>query len=174
MDQVRIYLLTLRKQPSRGKGYYGYRLEFVGKNGKLHEKEVFGEEEDITANQLALVAMYRALEELKKPCEVEVFTDSLYLRGNFVANLQNWTLNSWLNAKGEPVANGGLWRRLEEISARARDASISEAPFLAMSPNESIPTSLPSRVIAFVEHTNQSACAALSWAFSGESDFQCQ
>lgn len=116
MDQVRIYLLTLRKQPSRGKGYYGYRLEFVGKNGKLHEKEVFGEEEDITANQLALVAMYRAFEELKKPCEVEVFTDSLYLRGNFVANLQNWTLNSWLNAKGEPVANGGLWRRLEEIT----------------------------------------------------------
>lgn len=116
MDRVRIYLLTLRKQPSRGKGYYGYRLEFVGKNGKLHEKEVFGEEEDITANQLALVAMYRAFEELKKPCEVEVFTDSLYLRGNFVANLQNWTLNSWLNAKGEPVANGGLWRRLEEIT----------------------------------------------------------
>ncbi len=116
MDRVRIYLLTLRKQPSRGKGYYGYRLEFVGKNGKLHEKEVFEEEEDITANQLALVAMYRAFEELKKPCEVEVFTDSLYLRGNFVANLQNWTLNSWLNAKGEPVANGGLWRRLEEIT----------------------------------------------------------
>lgn len=116
MDQVRIYLLTLRKQPSRGKGYYGYRLEFVGKNGKLHEKEVFEEEEDITANQLALVAMYRAFEELKKPCEVEVFTNSLYLRGNFVANLQNWTLNSWLNAKGEPVANGGLWRRLEEIT----------------------------------------------------------
>ena len=116
MDRVRIYLLTLRKQPSRGKGYYGYRLEFDGKNGKLHEKEVFGEEEDITANQLALVAMYRAFEELKKPCEVEVFTDSLYLRGNFVANLQNWTLNSWLNAKGEPVANGGLWRRLEEIT----------------------------------------------------------
>ena len=77
---------------------------------------MFGEEEDITANQLALVAMYRAFEELKKPCEVEVFTDSLYLRGNFVANLQNWTLNSWLNAKGEPVANGGLWRRLEEIT----------------------------------------------------------
>lgn len=116
MDQVRIYLLTLRKQPSRGKGYFGYRLEYVGKNGKLHEKEVFDEEKDITANQLALVAMYRAFEELKKPCEVEVFTDSLYLRGNFVANLQNWTLNSWLNAKGEPVANGELWRRLEEIT----------------------------------------------------------
>lgn len=116
MDQVRAYLLTLRKQPSRGRGYFGYRLEFVGRNGRLHEKEVFDEEQDITANQLALVAMYRAFEELKKPCEVEVFTDSLYLRGNFVTNLANWTLNSWLNAKGAPVANGELWRQLEEIT----------------------------------------------------------
>ena len=48
---------------------------------------VYDEEEDITANQLALVALYRAFEELKSPCEVEVFTDSLYLRGNFVSNM---------------------------------------------------------------------------------------
>lgn len=116
MYQVRMYLLTLRKQPSRGTGYFGYRLEFVDQNGRLHEKELYEEEKDITANQLALVAMYRAFEALRIPCEVEVFTDSLYLRGNFVANMQNWTLNSWLNAKGEPVANGGLWRRLEEIT----------------------------------------------------------
>ena len=116
MYQVRMYLLTLRKQPSRGRGYFAYRLETVDRAGRLHEKEEFGEEQEITANQLALVAMYRAFEELKKPCEVEVYTDSLYLRGNFVTNLANWTLNSWLNAKGEPVANGGLWRRLEEIT----------------------------------------------------------
>lgn len=116
MYQVRMYLLTLRKQPSRGTGYFGYRLEFIDQNGRLHEKEAYEEEKDIMANQLALVAMYRAFEALRIPCEVEVFTDSLYLRGNFVANMKNWTLNSWLNAKGEPVANGGLWRRLEEIT----------------------------------------------------------
>lgn len=116
MYQVRMYLLTLRRQPSRGTGYFGYRLEFIDQNGRLHEKELYEEEKDITANQLALVAMYRAFEALRIPCEVEVFTDSLYLRGNFVANMQNWTLNSWLNAKGEPVANGSLWRRLEEIT----------------------------------------------------------
>ena len=116
MYQVRMYLLTLRKQPSKGKGYYGYYMEFIDRNGKLHKAEGTGEEQDITANQLALVAMYRAFEVLKTPCEVEVFTDSLYLRGNFVSNLQNWTLNSWLNAKGEPVANGSLWHRLEEIT----------------------------------------------------------
>lgn len=116
MYQVRMYLLTLRKQPSRGTGYFGYRLEFIDQNGRLHEKELYEEEKDITANQLALVAMYRAFEALRIPCEVEVFTDSLYLRGNFVANMQNWTLNSWLNAKGEPVANGSLWHRLEEIT----------------------------------------------------------
>lgn len=105
-----------RKYPGKGTGYYGYRLETVTRAGEPHIKEEFGEEQAITANQLALVTMYRAFEELKKPCEVEVFTDSLYLRRNYVTNLGNWTLNSWLNAKGEPVANGELWRRLDEIT----------------------------------------------------------
>ena len=116
MYRVRMYLLTLRKQQSRGTGYFGYRLEFIDQNGRLHEKEAYEEEKDITANQLAMVAMYRAFEALRIPCEVEVFTDSLYLRGNFVANMQNWTLNSWMNAKGETVANGSLWRRLEKLT----------------------------------------------------------
>lgn len=107
-----------RKYPAGGKGYYGYRLETITKSGKLHVREHYDKEEDITANQLALVAMYRAFEELKKPCEVEVFTDSLYLRSNFVGNLQNWTLNAWLNAKGEQVANKELWRHLDEITKR--------------------------------------------------------
>ena len=43
---------------------------------------------------------------------------SLYLRSNFVGNLQNWTLNAWLNAKGEQVANKELWRHLDEITKR--------------------------------------------------------
>lgn len=116
MFQVRIYLLMLSKYPRKSKGYFGYRLETIDKQGRVHEKTVYDEEEDITANQLALVAMYRAFEELKSPCEVEVFTDSLYLRGNFVSNMQNWTLHSWMNSKGEPVANGDLWRKLEQIT----------------------------------------------------------
>lgn len=118
MYQVRIFLLLLRKYPGKGKGYYAYRLETIDGRGKLHAKEEYEEEPEITANQLALVAMYRAFEQLKVPCEVEVYTDSLYLRGNYVQNMANWTLNSWLNAKGEPVANGALWRALEKITAR--------------------------------------------------------
>jgi len=117
MYQVNIYLLMARKYPGRGMGFYAYRLEMITPSGKLHEKEVYGEEPDITQNQLALVTMYRAFEELKKPCEVTVYTDSMYLRSNFVQNLGNWTLNSWMNAKGEPVANGELWRQLEKITA---------------------------------------------------------
>lgn len=117
MHQINMYLLMARKYPGKGKGYYGYRLEMITDSGKLHEKEVFDEEENITQNQLALVMMYRAFEELKKPCEVTVFTDSMYLRRNYVQNLGNWTLNSWLNGKGEPVANGELWKKLDEITA---------------------------------------------------------
>ena len=116
MYQVRMYLVMARKYPRKGLGHYGYRLETIDKRGNLHEKEVYGDETDITANQLALVVMYRAFEELKSPCEVEVFTDSMYLRSNFIQNLDNWTINAWLNAKGEPVANGELWRQLEEIT----------------------------------------------------------
>lgn len=118
MYQVRIYLVINKKYPARGRGYYGYRLETVTKSGKLHAKEHFDVEEDITANQLALVAMYRAFEELNKPCEVEVYTDSLYLRSNFIGNLQNWTLNAWMNAKGKQVANKELWNRLDEVTKR--------------------------------------------------------
>lgn len=118
MYQVRIYLVINKKYPARGRGYYGYRLETVTKSGKLHVKEFFDVEEDITANQLALVAMYRAFEELKKPCEVEVYTDSLYLRSNFIGNLQNWTLNAWMNAKGKQVANKELWNRLDEVTKK--------------------------------------------------------
>ena len=116
MFQVKIYLLMLSKYPRKSRGYFGYRLETIDKRGRAHEKIVYDEENDITANQLALVAMYRAFEELKSPCEVEVFTDSLYLRGNFVSNMQNWTLHSWMNSKGEPVANGDLWRKLEKAT----------------------------------------------------------
>lgn len=116
MYQVNMYLMMIRKYPAKGTGFYGYRLEMITQSGNLHEKEVYGEEPDITQNQLALVAMYRAFEELKKPCEVTVYTDSMYLRSNFVQNLGNWTLNSWLNAKGEPVANGDLWKQVEEIT----------------------------------------------------------
>ena len=62
MFQVRIYLLMLSKYPRKSKGYFGYRLETIDKQGRVHEKTVYDEEEDITANQLALVAMYRAFE----------------------------------------------------------------------------------------------------------------
>ena len=118
MFQVRIYILTLRKYPKRGKGYYAYRLETVTGSGKVHEKEVYEEEQEITANQLALVAMYHALEELKCPCEVEIYTDSLYLRSNYVDNLQTWAENGWKNAKKEKVANEHLWKEIFEITRK--------------------------------------------------------
>lgn len=116
MYQVRIYLLLLRKYPGRGKGYYAYRLETIDSQGKLHAKEDYDEEPDITSNQLAIVAMYRAFEQLKGPCEAEVFTDSLYLRENFAQNLEGWAAGSWRNAKGEPVKNAGLWQQLREVT----------------------------------------------------------
>lgn len=115
MYQVRIYIQA-KKPPQRSQGVYGYRLETVGKDGRLHEKEVYDIEEQITAYQLVLVAMCRALEELKSPCEIEIYTDSLHLRGNYQNNLRSWIQNGWINAKGEPVANKELWKQMEELA----------------------------------------------------------
>jgi len=115
MYQVRIYIQA-KKPPVRSRGVYGYRLETIGKNGKLYEKEVYDIEERITAYQLVLVAMCRALEELNTPCEIEVFTDSLHLRGNYENHLKTWMQNDWINARGEPVANKELWKQLVELA----------------------------------------------------------
>lgn len=54
MFQVKIYLLMLSKYPRKSRGYFGYRLETIDKRGRAHEKIVYDEENDITANQLAL------------------------------------------------------------------------------------------------------------------------
>lgn len=119
MYQVRVYLQA-RKPPKPSRGFYLYRLETILKSGELHTSEGCGMEENITANQLILVAFCRALNELKVPCEIEVFTDSMYLRGNYENNLQGWSENGWTNAKGEPVANRTMWKYIQELACRHR------------------------------------------------------
>ncbi len=119
MYQVRIYLQA-RKPPKPGRGFYIYRLETIKKSGELHVSAGEGMEEHITANQLILVAFCRALQELKLPCEVEVFTDSMYLRGSYENYLRSWKENGWINSKGEPVANVTIWKRVLELTGPHR------------------------------------------------------
>jgi ribonuclease HI len=83
-----------------------------------HEKEVAGGERLTTNNRMELTAAIKALEALKRPCRVELHTDSQYLRQGVTEWMTNWKRRGWLTADKKPVKNEDLWRRLDEARAR--------------------------------------------------------
>ena len=77
------------------------------------EKELKGGEPDTTNNRMELMAAIAAFEALKKPCRVDLHTDSQYLRNGVMSWLANWKRNGWRTADKKPVKNVDLWQRLE-------------------------------------------------------------
>lgn len=78
-----------------------------------HQKELKGGEALTTNNRMELTAAISALEALKKPCTVELHTDSEYLRNGITKWLAGWKRNGWRTADKKPVKNQDLWERLE-------------------------------------------------------------
>jgi ribonuclease HI len=85
-----------------------------------HEKELFGGEPATTNNRMELTAVIRALEALKRPSRVEIFTDSEYVKKGVTEWLQAWKRRGWLTADRKPVKNIELWQRLDELAGRHR------------------------------------------------------
>lgn len=83
-----------------------------------HRKELSGSEPDTTNNRMELMAAIAALEALKRPSEVDLYTDSAYLRNGITAWVHAWKRNGWRTADRKPVKNAELWRRLDEAMAR--------------------------------------------------------
>ena len=83
-----------------------------------HEKELSGAEARTTNNRMELMAAIAALEALKEPCEVELTTDSVYLRDGITKWIHNWKRNDWKTSGKKPVKNAELWRRLDEAASR--------------------------------------------------------
>ncbi|NLM21123.1 MAG: ribonuclease HI [Peptococcaceae bacterium] len=84
-----------------------------------HTKEVSGYEEMTTNQRMELTAAIEALELLKEPCEVELYSDSAYLINAFKQKwLQKWLQNGWLNAQKKQVENIDLWKRLLDLDAK--------------------------------------------------------
>jgi ribonuclease HI len=67
---------------------------------------------------MELMAAIVALEALTRDCEVDLYTDSQYLRGGVTAWIHNWKRNGWRTADRKAVKNVDLWRRLEAALAR--------------------------------------------------------
>ena len=81
------------------------------------QKELSGAEVATTNQRMELTAALQALQALKEPCEVVLFSDSAYLINAFNQHwLNNWQRNGWLNAKKQPVENQDLWKALLAVS----------------------------------------------------------
>ena len=81
------------------------------------EKEISGAEAQTTNNRMELTAVIRALESLRRPVKVRVFTDSQYVRLGITEWVRSWKARGWLTADRKPVKNQDLWQRLDEIAA---------------------------------------------------------
>jgi len=96
-----------------GPGGWGAVLRF----GDV-EKELKGGEPHTTNNRMELMAAISALEVLKKPCEVDLYTDSQYVRQGITSWIHGWKRNGWRTADKKPVKNEDLWRRLDAAAER--------------------------------------------------------
>jgi len=96
-----------------GPGGWGALLEWGGR-----EKELKGGEAATTNNRMEMMAAIAALEALSRPCTVELWTDSAYLKGGITGWIHGWKKNGWKTADKKPVKNVDLWQRLEAALAR--------------------------------------------------------
>ncbi len=78
-----------------------------------HRKELFGGEPATTNNRMELTAAIKALQSLKRPCDLVLYTDSQYVRKGILEWIQNWKARGWKTAAKKPVKNADLWQALD-------------------------------------------------------------
>lgn len=96
-----------------GPGGWACILRFGDKN-----REMYGSEPETTNNRMELKAAVEGLRALKEPCEVEIVTDSNYVKNGITEWIRKWKRNGWLTGAKKPVANQDLWIELDEQNAR--------------------------------------------------------
>ena len=97
-----------------GPGGWGAILQ----TGGGPEKELWGGEPNTTNNRMELMAAIAALEVLKRPCRIDLHTDSKYVMQGITEWIRGWKARGWVTADKKPVKNADLWRRLDEARAR--------------------------------------------------------
>ncbi len=91
-----------------GTGGWGALLQ----SGK-HSKELFGGEANTTNNRMELTAVIQGLAALKRPCIVNIYTDSQYVKNGMQQWIHNWKARGWKTAAKQPVKNIELWQALD-------------------------------------------------------------
>jgi ribonuclease HI len=93
-----------------GPGGWGVLLKAGGT-----EKELFGGEAGTTNNRMEMMAVIRALEALKRPCQVTLYLDSQYVLKGITEWLPGWKSRGWRTASKQPVKNVDLWQALDKL-----------------------------------------------------------
>jgi ribonuclease HI len=87
-----------------------------------NKKEIYGCEPNTTNNRMELRAAIEGLRTLKEECEVEVVTDSEYLKNGITTWIHGWKRKGWITAAKKPVLNQDLWQELDKQVARHKTA----------------------------------------------------
>lgn len=83
-----------------------------------HRKEIWGSERQTTNNRMELTAAVRGLRELKERCDVEIITDSEYVKNGITSWIHGWKRNGWMTKQKKPVVNQDLWEALDAETER--------------------------------------------------------
>ena len=84
-----------------------------------HRKEIYGGDKYTTNNKMELMAVIEALSVLKKEnCNIEVYTDSQYVKKGITEWLFGWKRNNWKNSKKQEVLNRDLWEKLDVLTSK--------------------------------------------------------
>jgi ribonuclease HI len=94
-----------------GPGGWGALLVAGGR-----ERELFGGEAHTTNNRMELLAVIRALEALTRHCEINLYTDSQYVKNGIETWIHGWKRNGWKTADRKPVKNADLWHELDALA----------------------------------------------------------
>ena len=114
MDSVRIYT---DGACSGNPGPGGWGAILIGDSIR---KEISGGEAETTNNRMELRAAIEALRELTAPSQVDLYTDSAYLRNGITTWIKSWKENGWKRRVGKrllPVKNEDLWRELDRLAS---------------------------------------------------------
>ena len=109
MNPVEIYTDGACKG-NPGPGGWGVLLKSGGT-----EKELYGGESGTTNNRMEMLAVIRALESLKRPCQVTLYLDSQYVLKGITEWLPGWKAKGWRTAAKQPVKNVDLWQALDAL-----------------------------------------------------------
>jgi ribonuclease HI len=85
-----------------------------------HSRKIYGGSADTTNNKMELTAVIEALSTLKRSCQINLYTDSQYVKNGITDWIRKWEKNGWKNSKKENVANRELWQKLSDLVKQHR------------------------------------------------------